>query len=115
MQAPVGHFVDFVLRADSVVQTSIETGPNVGSLYLQVSGVDMDGEGVGPLRLWNHVEGDIEPGNICILRGLKVATENTWNGHIYVPGPHGAKKLVCDARTAVEDVSGNPDIIDYFQ
>ena len=79
-QASLGHFVDLVLRVDSVEQLPIQSGANVGASYLQVSGVDMDGADVGPLRLWNHVEGDVEIGNICILRGLKVANEKQWNG-----------------------------------
>ena len=75
----------------------------------------MDGVEVGPLRLWNHVGGDVEQGKICILRGLKVATERKWNGENYVNDREGAKTLVCDARTAIEDVSDQPDITQYFQ
>ena len=75
----------------------------------------MDGVGVGPLRLWNHVEGDVEAGRICILRGLKVATERQWNGEKYVNDREGAKKLDSDARTAIEDVSDQPEITVYFE
>ena len=47
-----------MLCVDSVDQLTIQSGSNVGALYLQLSGVDMDGVDVGPLRLWNHEEGD---------------------------------------------------------
>ena len=113
-KAPLGHFVDLVLRIDEVAELSIQSGPNFGEPYLQVTGVDMDGVGVGPLRLWNHVEGDLEVGSICILRGLKVGTERQWNGEKYVNDRDGAKKFDSDARTAIEDVRDQPDITCYF-
>ena len=114
-QAPLGHFVDLVLRVDSADQLQIQSGPNFGAFYLQISGVDMDGATVGPLRLWNHLEGDVQVQSICILRGLKVATERKWNGETYVNDREGAKKLDCDARTAIEDVSDQPEITCYFE
>ena len=113
-KAPLGHFVDLVLRIDEVAELSIQTGPNFGEPYLQVTGVDMDGVSVGPLRLWNHVEGDLEVGSICILRGLKVGTERQWNGEKYVNDRDGAKKFDSDARTAIEDVRDQPEITCYF-
>ena len=48
-------------------------GVSHGMHYLNVEGVDMNGERIGPLRLRDHEEGDLEVGNICILRGLKVS------------------------------------------
>ena len=104
-----------MLRVGAVDQLSIQSGPNVGEPYLQVSGVDMDGVDVGPLRLWNHVEGDLDVGIICILRGLKVGTERSWNGEKYVNNREGARKLDSDARTAIEDVSDHPEITAYFE
>ena len=114
-QAPLGHFVDLVLRVDSVDQLPIQSGPNFGAFYLQISGVDMDGATVGPLRLWNHVEGDVQVQSICILRGLKVAPEKIWNGEKYVNDKDGARQLDSDARTAIEDVSHITDIVNYFR
>ena len=114
-KAPLGHFVDLVLRVGAVDELSIQSGPNVGSPYLQVSGWDMDGVDVGPLRLWNHVVGELDVGKIYILRGLKVSTERQWNGEKYVSNRDGAKKLDSDARTAIEDVSGQPAITSYFE
>ena len=110
----LGNFVDLVLRVTAVDELSIQSGPNIGAPYLQVSGWDMDGVEVGPLRLWNHVEGDVVIGNTCILRGLKVANEKQWNGEKYVNDREGAKKLDCDSRTAIEDVSDMPEITSYF-
>ena len=114
IKTSLGHFVDLVLRVGAVDELSIQSGPNFGSPYLQVSGWDMDGVDVGPLRLWNHVVGDVEVGNICILRGLKVATEKVSNGEKYVNDREGAKKLDSDARTAIENVSDQPKITSYF-
>ena len=59
-QTTLGHFIDLVLRVDSVTEMPIQSGAKLGSVYLQVIGVDMNGVEVGPLRLWNHVEGDVE-------------------------------------------------------
>ena len=70
---------------------------------------------VGPLRLWNHEEGDVQVQSICILRGLKVAPEKLWNGEKYVNDRDGAKQLDSDARTAIEDVSDQFKITSYFQ
>ena len=54
MQAPLGHFVDLVLRVVSLDQLLTRSGPKVGATYLQVSGVYMDGVIVGPLHLWSQ-------------------------------------------------------------
>ena len=113
-KTPLGHFVDLVLCVSAVDELQIASGPNLGEPYLQVSGWDMNGAEVGPLRLWNHVVGDVDVGNICIFRGLKVSTERTWNGEKYVSNRDGAKKLDSDARTAIEDVSDQADITAYF-
>ena len=115
MQASLGNFIDLVLRVDSVDELQIQSGPNVGAPYLQVSGVDMNGENVGPLRLWNHDESDVEVGNICILRGLKVGTERQFNGEKYVRERDGQKRLDCDNRTAIENVSDQPEITYFFE
>ena len=104
-----------MLRVDSVDELQIQLGANVGTPYLHVSGVDMNGENVGPLRLWNHDESDVEIGNICILRGLRVATERQWNGEKYVTEREGPKRLDCDNRTAIENVSDQPEITHYFE
>ena len=115
-QAPLGHYVDLVLRVDQAESLPIQSGQNVGEYYLQLTGVDMDGQEVGPLRLWNHYEGDVEVGTVCILRGLKIAPERQWNSdrNKYVNDPEGGKKMDSDARTAIEDVSDNSDITHYF-
>ena len=57
-----------------------------------------------------HKNANMYVGNICILRGLEVATERQWYGQNNVNDCAGAKKVDCDARTAIEDVSKQPEI-----
>ena len=114
MQASLGTFVDLVIRIDSADELEIQSGVNAGAPYLQVSGVDMDGAQAGPLRLWDHEEGAVEAGTIYILRGLKIATERQWDGEKYASDPQGMKKMDCGNRTAIEDVSAQPEITSYF-
>ena len=113
-QASLNNSVDLVLRVDIAEQLTVQSGSSIGSEYLVVSGVDMDGMEVGPVRLWNHDESDVEIGHIYILRGLKVATERVWDGQNWTNDRSGAKKLVNDNRTALEDVSDHPEITQYF-
>ena len=116
MQASLGTFVDLVIRIYSAEELFINNGALQGNPYLLVDGVDMDGEHVGPLRLWDYVEGDLEPGNTCILRGLKIAVGKVYDDSLgkWVSNAQGGKTLVCDTRTAIEDVSGIVDITSYF-
>ena len=60
------------------------------------------------------MEGDVEIGQTCILRGLKVMNERQWNGERYIRDREGAIKFESDARTAIEDVSDQPEITSYF-
>ena len=116
MQASLGTFVDLVIRIYSAEEVEVQNGANQGMPYLRVDGVDMDGEHVGPLRLWDYVEGDLEPGNTCILRGLKIASERVYDESLakWVSNVQGGKTLVCDSRTAIEDVSDIAEITSYF-
>ena len=116
-QAGLGSFVDLVIRIDAADELPIQSGPNQGETYLQVSGVDMDGDQVGPLRLWEHTESDVEAGSIYIFRGMKIASERTWDDASWKWTNHsqGLKTLDCDIRTAIEDVSDQPDITSYFR
>ncbi len=88
--ATIGSFVDIVLRATQVEER--ETSDN--SPYLLVSGVDMDGDYVGPFRLWQFDIADLQNGNISILRGLKVSYETYWddNAGKYVSNTQGGKR-----------------------
>ena len=113
-QTALGNFIDLVLRVDSADEMQIQSGQNYGAPYLQISGVDMDGAEVGPLRFWNHERDDVQLGNIYILRGLKVVNEKHWDGEKYVNDRDGAKKWDCDGRTAFEDVTDHEDIQVYF-
>ena len=58
-QTALGNFIDLVLRVDSADEMQIQSGQNYGAPYLQISGVDMDGAEVGPLRFWNHERDDV--------------------------------------------------------
>ena len=106
-----------MIRINSTDELPIQSGPNQGETYLQVSGVDMDGDQVGPLRLWEHTESDVEAGSIYIFRGMKIASERTWDDASWKWTNHsqGLKTLDCDIRTAIEDVSDQPDITSYFK
>ena len=102
MLAPRHSFVDLVIRIDSG-KVIVQTGANHGKKYVMLDGVDMKGEHIGWLRLRTH-ENDLEIGNICILRGLKVT-------------PHSLRRLSplqSHACTAIEDVSHVPEITEYF-
>ena len=103
LQLHVGSFVDVVLRTYAVEERQRQDGQP----YLHLSGVDMAGEHVGPLRLWNFEEGNVHDGCIYILRGLKVALEQYWDeaAYKYVNNSEGRKTVICDARTAAEDVT----------
>ena len=116
MQASLGTFLDLVIRIYSAEEVEVQNGANQGMPYLRVDGVDLDGELVGPLRLWGYVVGDLEPGNTCILRGLKIASERVYDESLakWVSNVQGGKTLVCDARTAIEDVSDIAEITSYF-
>ena len=66
-QAMMHSFVDLVLRAYAVEErVTSDDEP-----FLILSGMDMDGDDFGPLRLWLYEEGDVVDGNIYIFRGLK--------------------------------------------
>ncbi len=112
MNAIVGSFVDIVFKVTDVEER--ETCD--ASIYLQVSGVDMDGEHIGPFRLWQFEDADLQEGNICILRGLKVVFEQSWDDAAskYVSNTQGKKTAVCDVRTAIEDVTGVRDLVKLF-
>ena len=112
----VGTVVDLVIRIDSADEGQIQSGQNQGAPFLRVAGVDMDGERVGPLRLWDYAEGDLDLGSICILRGLKVASAKVWDepARKWVINVQGEKTLDCDVRMAIEDVSDNAEIASYF-
>ena len=77
-----------------------------GNPYLEVYGVDMNKSAVGPLRLWDHEEGDLAEGNTYILRGLKVNFGTYWDdsANRYIPNVHGRLTVECTNRAAAEDV-----------
>ena len=83
--------------------------------YLQIMGIDTDGGSVGPLRLWQYEEGDINPGDAYILRGLKVVHDRIWDANVrdYVRSANVPKIIECNLRTALEHVQGVQSITEY--
>ena len=47
--------------------------------YLVLTGVDMDGSDVGPLRLWQRNEGESNAGCSYVVRGLRVVHDRAWD------------------------------------
>ena len=71
---------------------------------------------VGPLRLWQYEEGDINPGHAYILRGLKVVYDRIWDAREsnYVRSANVPKIIECNLRTALEHVEGVQSITEYL-
>ena len=109
----VGQFVALVIQI-SYVEIR-ETADQ--EAYLQVHGLDMERKEVGPLRLWRFGEGDVNKSQIIILRGMKVVVRQSWDNyeHRYMPDCNGTKTVECTFRTAAEDVSHVPEVVQYFE
>ena len=75
-QGTIGEFFALVIKATSVEQ---KTTFDKGEPYLEVHGVDMDRVPITALRMWMFEEGEIVPGNLYILRGLRVAPDRVWD------------------------------------
>jgi hypothetical protein len=112
-ESALGTFVDIVVH---VWQAEEKFTQNNQEPFMLVSGKDMDGVLIGPLRLWRHTEADIEAGRTYVFRGLVVVVSKMWNQEKWtmVPNPDGIKEAECSQRTAVEDVSDVADIAAYF-
>ena len=84
--------------------------------YLQIMGIDTDGGSVGPLRLWQYEEGDINPGDAYILRGLKVVYDRIWGAarNKYVRTDDLPKTIECNLWTACEHAEGIQSITEYL-
>ena len=84
--------------------------------YLQITGLDTEGGNVGPLRLWQYEEGDINPGHAYILRGLKVVYDRWWDSArgIWIRSAVMPKTIECSVRTACEDVADVDSITQYL-
>jgi hypothetical protein len=112
-ESALGTFVDIVVH---VWQAEEKFTQNNQEPFMLVSGKDMDGVLIGPLRLWRHTAADIEAGRTYVFRGLVVVVSKMWNQEKWtmVPNPDGIKEAECSQRTAVEDVSDVADIAAYF-
>ena len=84
--------------------------------YLQLMGVDTEGDVVGPLRLWQHEEGDIELGRAYVVRGLKVVYDRAWDSTkgMWIRSAEVPHTIECIVRTACDDVEDVEPITQYF-
>ena len=84
--------------------------------YMQVSGRDVDGAVIGPLRFWRHTERDIQERSTYIFRGMKVVSDHMWSDELrkYVSKADGPLALECNARTAMENVDDVSAVMAYF-
>ena len=76
----------------------------------------MDTSVVGPLRLWQHEEGDIKIGGAYVVRGLKVVNDRAWDPtkHMWIRSADAPKTIECGVRTACEDVEDVEAITQYL-
>ena len=84
--------------------------------YLELMGVDTEGSVVGPLRLWQHEEGDIKSGGAYVVRGLKVVNDRAYDSArgIWIRSAEAPIIIECSPRTACEDVEGVESITQCF-
>ena len=111
-ECAVGTYVAIAMRINDVqAKWSAINEP-----YLQLMGVDTEGDAVGPLRLWQREEGDIKPGRAYVVRGLRVVNDRAWDPTrvIYARSSDQPKILECSVRTACEDVEGVESITQCF-
>ena len=112
--ANVGDHVDLVVYVLMVEVKATEKG----EVYLELHGQDMERQSVSYLRLWRFEEEDVQSGRVYVVRGLKVKMETQWDSQAwkYVPILDGSrgKRIECQLRTAVEDVTHVPSIAGFF-
>ena len=111
-ECPVGSYVAIAIRIHDVQAKWTQ----LNEPYLQITGVDTEGDAVGTLRLWQREEGDIKSGGAYVVRGLRVVNDRAWDPTrgIYVRSSDQPKKLECSLRTACEDVEGVESITKCF-
>lgn len=112
-QANVQTYIDLVLQCTSVEQNE----KSDGELYASLHGRDMNGVIVGPLRMWRFSATDVHNNNIYIIRGLKVILDRYWCNQSWEwkPCTDGSKRLECNFRTAIEDVTAIDSIAKMFE
>ena len=102
-ECSVGTYVALPMRITDVVSkwTSTQNEP-----YLELFGFDIEKGKVGPLRLWNYEEGDINPGSAYFVRGLRVVNDRAYDQATgtWYRSPDMPKIVDCNPRVACEDV-----------
>ena len=108
----VGTYVAIAMRIHDV----LAKWSAIDEPYLELMGVDTEGGDVGPLRLWQHEEGDIKIGGAYVVRGLRVVHDRAWDSTrgIWVRSSDQPKIVECSVRTACEDVEGVESITQCF-
>ena len=116
MQSALGSLIDLVTRIEAAEEVQVQKGSNQCKPYLRVTGIVMGTKHVGPLRLGDFGEGDLEVGNICITRGLKIIADTVYDDSHgkWVNNMLGEKTLGCDSRTSIEDVTDVTEITKWF-
>ena len=112
-ECALGTFVAIAMRITDVQPkwTLAQSEP-----YLQLQGVDTEGGVVGPLRLWQREEGDINPGGAYVVRGLKVVNDRAWDSTkgMWIRSADAPKTIECSVRTACEEVVDVGSITQYL-
>ena len=111
-ECAVGTYVAIAMRINDVQAK----WSSINEPYLELMGVDTEGNGVGPLRLWQREEGDIKIGGAYVVRGLRVVHDRAYDSTrgIWVRSSDQPKIVECSVRTACEDVEGVESITQYF-
>ena len=108
----VGSYVAIAMRIHEV-EAKVSA---IDEPYLVLTGVDMDGSDVGPLRLWQRNEGEISAGCAYVVRGPKVAHDRAWDTtrQTYVRWPDRPLTVECSARTACEEVTDFESVTQFW-
>ena len=77
----------------------------------------MNGVLVGPLRMWRFSVTNARTNHIYIIRGLKVILDRYWCNDTWQwkPCTDGRRRLECNFRTALEDVTTITSIASMFK
>ena len=107
-----GAIMSLVLRVSAAGQRTT----SASDLYMEVTGTDMDGRVVGPLRLWRFEQSELKRNEIYIIRGLRVVADTAWDRDQgkYAAKSDGSRAFECAWRTAVEHVTGVTSIARWF-
>ena len=112
-ECTVGTCVAIAMR---VIEVNPEWTSTHSEPYVQIMGFDTEGCEVGPLRLWQHEEGDIKLGGAYVVRGLRVVNDRARDStkNMYMCSAGVPNIVECSIRTACEDVEGVESTTQYM-